>query len=114
LSSGYHGAPLFIESAKEISQKLTQDIRWPAALATLEQISMVVRLNTIPDSPLVHTHSTLQKRLGLLVRAHGRAYLAYCPEEERRSLYHQLFEQEITSLKPEDLDKRMQLILNQI
>lgn len=111
LSAGYHGLPLFLEQAKEILLDLTGDIRWPAALATLDNTSMVVRLSTIPESPLAHTHSTLQKRLDLLMRAHGRAYLAHCPDEERLSLYRRLREEELTRLAPEDIEARMRPIL---
>ncbi|MEM9579001.1 MAG: helix-turn-helix domain-containing protein [Pseudomonadota bacterium] len=111
LSAGYHGLPQFMESAKTVLLELTDTIRWPASLATLDNTSMVVRLSTIPESPLAHTHSTLQKRLELLVRAHGRAYLAHCPEEERQRLYRKLIEQGITQLDLPGLTKRMHPIL---
>lgn len=114
LSAGYHGLPLFLEQAKHILLDLTQAIRWPAALATLSETAMVVRLSTIPESPLAHTHSTLQKRLDLLVRAHGRAYLANCPKEERLSLYRRLRKEEVTLLDQSALDARMRPILAQI
>lgn len=114
LSAGYHGLPLFLEDAKTILLDLTRSIRWPAALATLDQTAMVVRLSTIPESPLAHTHSTLQKRLDILVRAHGRAYLAHCPEEERKSIYLRLRQARITGLSPEELDSQMQPVLAQV
>ncbi|WP_299951170.1 DNA-binding transcriptional regulator [uncultured Ruegeria sp.] len=114
LSSGFHGLPLILESAKSVLLDLTEAIRWPAAMATLDNVSMVVRLSTIPESPLAHTHSTLQKRLELLVRAHGRAYLAHCPDEERHSLYRKLIEQEVTQLDLPELDARMRPILSHV
>lgn len=110
-SAGFHGLPLFVENAKAVLLELTEAIRWPAALATLDNTAMVVRLSTIPESPLAHTHSTLQKRLDLLVRAHGRAYLAHCPEEERQSLYHKLIALEVTQLTQAELDARMEPVL---
>ena len=114
LSAGYHGLPLFLEQAKEVLLELTAAIRWPAALASLDDTAMVVRLSTIPESPLAHTHSTLQKRLDLLLRAHGRAYLAHCPKEERLQLYARLGEEEVTLLTVEELDARMRPILAQV
>ncbi|WP_421703788.1 helix-turn-helix domain-containing protein [Aliiroseovarius sp.] len=114
LSAGYHGLPLFLEHAKEVLLELTGAIKWPAALATLGDTAMVVRLSTIPESPLAHTHSTLQKRLDLLVRAHGRAFLAHCPQEERMQLYKRLREEEMTLLSPDELDARMRPILAQV
>lgn len=114
LTAGYHGLPLYLEDAKAILLDLTGSIRWPAALATLDRTEMVVRLSTIPESPLAHTHSTLQKRLELLVRAHGRAYLAHCPKEERFSIYRRLQQATITRLCPEELETEMSPILAKV
>jgi IclR family mhp operon transcriptional activator len=114
LSSGYHGLPLFLENAKQVLLELTAAIRWPAALATLGDTAMVVRLSTIPESPLAHTHSTLQKRLDLLTRAHGRAYLAFCPDEERAQLYQRLHEEGLSRLSAPELEARMHPVLSQI
>lgn len=114
LSAGYHGLPLFLERAKDALLDLTAAIRWPAAMATLDGTAMVVRLSTIPESPLAHTHSTLQKRLDLLVRAHGRAYLAHCEVEERQRLYTRLRQEGVTQLDLDELDARMRPILSQI
>lgn len=114
LSAGYHGLPLFLERAKGVLLGLTEDIRWPASLATLDGTAMVVRLSTIPESPLAHTQSTLQKRLDLLTRAHGRAYLAHCREEERASLYARLSQGGFISLTPEQIDARMRPIFAQV
>lgn len=114
LSAGHHGLPLFLEPARPILTELTQDLLWPAALATLDGTAMVVRLSTIPDSPLAHTHSTLQKRLDLLSRAHGRAYLAFCPQAERKHLLTRLRKAELTHLPPGALEARMAPILARI
>ncbi len=86
LSAGFHGEPMVVEVAAPLARALTVDILWPVAIATLDVDAMVVRYSTIPDSPLAHVHTTLNKRLSLVARAHGRAYLAFCPEDERRIL----------------------------
>ncbi len=111
LSSGYHGTPLFIDHARPILNALTDRLLWPAALATREGDSMVVRLSTIPQSPLAHTHSTLQKRLDILTRAHGRAYLAFCPAGERKELLKQLGS---SLIKKEQSEKRLTPVLDRI
>jgi IclR family mhp operon transcriptional activator len=49
-----------------------------------------VRFSTIPDSPVSPFHATINMRLSLISRALGRAYLAYCPSEERRLLVRML------------------------
>lgn len=114
LSAGYHGLPTFVDRAKPMLLELTRHLLWPAALSTLDGTDMVVRLSTIPDSPLAHTHSTLQKRLDLLTRAHGRAYLAFCSSQERRRLYSDLHESQITFLNPEEIETQMSGILHRI
>ena len=56
LSGGFHGFPVIYRRAAEILSDLTGRLLWPAALATLDGDAMVVRLSTIPQSPLSHTH----------------------------------------------------------
>ncbi len=55
-------------------------------MATLDIDALVMRFSTIPLSPLSHYQSTINRRMTLLDYAHGRAYLAFCPDEERRHL----------------------------
>ena len=45
-----------------------------------------VRFSTIADSPVSPFHATINMRLSLISRALGRAYIAYCPNEERELL----------------------------
>ncbi len=92
LSAGYHGLPAVFDKACLALEELTRKLLWPAALATLDRDAMVVRYSTIPRSPLSHSQSTVNKRLDLLNRAHGRAYLAYCHDLERTHLYQTLSE----------------------
>jgi IclR family mhp operon transcriptional activator len=83
LSAGHHGLPAALEKLAARADALTHEWLWPASIATLDGDAMVVRYSTIPASPLAHIHSTINRRLSLARRAHGRAYLAFCPEEER-------------------------------
>jgi IclR family mhp operon transcriptional activator len=86
LSAGYHGLPAVIEVGAPYADALTRDLRWPAAIATLDVDAMVVRYSTIPISPYAHVSSTMNKRLSLVERAHGRAYLAFCTRAQRDAL----------------------------
>lgn len=113
LSSGFTGLPVFIDSARAVLSAITRDLGWPTALATLDDTAMVVRLSTIPESPMSHTGSTLNKRLDLLTRAHGRAYLAFCSDEERDRLFRRLCEIETSRLSPAELADRMEPTLAQ-
>jgi len=83
LSAGNHGLPAIFDRARTEAEKITQQHLWPSAIATLDADAMVVRFSTIPISPLSHKHSTINRRLSLLRHAHGRAYLAFCPEAEQ-------------------------------
>lgn len=86
LSSGYHSIPQLLEIAAPPLAQFTRDHLWPTSLATLDFDAMVIRYSTIPSSPLSHKHSTLNVRLDLARRAHGRAYLAFVGEAERKML----------------------------
>lgn len=86
LSSGFHGSPWLAECMKPLVDELTHEHRWPFSLATLDRDAMVVQYSTIPLSPLAHVKTTLGKRLSLVGRAHGRAYISSCSGQERRHL----------------------------
>jgi IclR family transcriptional regulator, mhp operon transcriptional activator len=98
LSIGYHSEPMMVEAAAPLLDELTLRVKWPAAIAMLEDMSMVVRYSTIPLSPLALKHSTLNVRLSLASRAIGRAYLAFCPQVQQQALLQAL----ALSEEPED------------
>jgi len=86
LASGYHSEPRIVEIVAPLLDTLTQNIKWPAALAVPDNGAAVIRYSTIPNSPLALLHSSIDMRLSLLTRALGRAYLAFCEDEEREAL----------------------------
>ncbi len=86
LSAGFHGGPLVVEAARPSAIRLTQQLKWPAAVAVPEQDAVVICFSTIPDSHMAPIHSTVGLRLSLLGRGLGRAYLAFCPAQERQAL----------------------------
>jgi IclR family mhp operon transcriptional activator len=88
LSSGYHGEPMVVAVARPHADELTRRFLWPVSVGMLDVDAMVVRHSTIPSSPLAHVHTTLNKRLSLVARAHGRAYIAFCGAQERNVLLH--------------------------
>lgn len=105
LSAGYHGLPEILTQAQQKADEITQAWHWPAAIATLDMDAMVVRYSTIPQSPLSHAHSTVNKRLDLLKNAHGRAYLSFCPKEERRWLLSIIAKRARQNSRPADIEK---------
>ena len=47
LSHGYHSEPMVVEAAAPLLDALTLKVKWPVAIAMLEDLSMVVRYSTI-------------------------------------------------------------------
>lgn len=82
LSSGYHGDPLVIEAGRPWAVQVTRQLHWPVSIAVLEAQSVVVRFSTVADSPVSPFHSTINMHLSLFTKALGRAYLAYCSDDE--------------------------------
>lgn len=99
LSAGFHGDPLVVEAARPWAIAFTHKFQWPVAVAVLDRDAVAVRFSTIADSPVSPFHATINKRLQLLSRALGRAYIAFCPQAERSLLLDML----ATSTDPEDL-----------
>jgi IclR family mhp operon transcriptional activator len=114
LSSGYHSEPMIVEAAAPLMDELTLRVKWPMAVAMLEDSAMVVRYSTIPLSPLAMRHSTINVRLSLVSRAIGRAYLAFCSIEQQEALLQEVQK----SLTPEDgaVHDRgaLKMVLNQV
>jgi IclR family transcriptional regulator, mhp operon transcriptional activator len=110
LSSGYHGAPMVIEAARPWAIDLTRKLKWPVSIAVLENDAVVVRFSTIPDSPMSPFHATINMRLSLVSRGLGRAYLAFCPKEERQLLVRML----ASSKHPEDRPKNLTAIVQHL
>lgn len=86
LASGYHSEPRVVEVVAPLLEALTEKIRWPAALTMPDNGAAVIRYSTIPNSPLALLHSSIGMRLSLITRSLGRAYLAFCEDEEREAL----------------------------
>jgi IclR family mhp operon transcriptional activator len=90
LSAGFHGDPLVVEAARAWAIAFTRKHEWPVAVAVLECDAVAIRFSTIPDSPVSPFHATINKRLQLMSRALGRAYIAFCPPGERDLLLRML------------------------
>jgi IclR family transcriptional regulator, mhp operon transcriptional activator len=48
LNSGFHGAPMVIEAARPWAIDLTRKLKWPAAVAVLQENAVFVRFSTRP------------------------------------------------------------------
>ncbi len=86
LSKGFRGESLVCSTAIPFLQTLTKTILWPAALVMCEGDEMVVRYSTNAQSPLSFHPARVVEHNPILCTASGRAYLAFCPDEEREHL----------------------------
>jgi IclR family mhp operon transcriptional activator len=107
LSSGFHGGPLVAEAGRPWAADLTRRLRWPAAIAVQEGGRIVISVSTAADSGVSPFHGTIGVRHSLVTRALGRAYLAWCPEEERKILLRML----AASIDPEDRPPNLERVV---
>jgi len=83
LSSGFHGDPMVVEAARPWAIEFTRQFKLPIGIGVFNRDAIIVRFSTNSDSPMSPFHATINMRLPILTRAMGRAYLAFCPAEER-------------------------------
>lgn len=75
-----------VDAAMPHMRRFTEEHGWPLYLATLGQGAITIRHSTAPDSPMAFEGAGLNLRRPVLISALGRAWLAFCPEEERRAI----------------------------
>jgi IclR family mhp operon transcriptional activator len=86
LSSGFRDNIWITETAWPHLHALSKKLVWPCTLLTLEGDELTVRASTRSSSPLSFHPGMPGRRLPLLSTAAGRAYLAFCPDDERQAL----------------------------
>jgi len=72
------GAPLL--------RRLGERVLWPTDLATFENDAMIIRESTHSFSPFSVDVGMIGRKRHLLKSPLGRAYLAFCPDEERKNI----------------------------
>ena len=92
LSENFRDESWIVDVAVPLMRKLTAKILWPSDLVTPEEDELVVRDTTHPLSPLSFSTGAFGTHMPILRSAVGRAYLAFCPEEERQVLLKMLRE----------------------
>lgn len=86
LSDGFTDDEWISELAAPVLGELLQKLVWPSDLCTIDGDSMLVRETTHRFSPLSFHRAMIRQRLPMLTTASGRAYLAYCGEEQRQQI----------------------------
>ncbi len=83
LSDGFTDDEWISEIANPVLGELLQKVVWPSDLCTLDGDNMLVRETTHRFSPLSFHRAMIRQRMPVLFTSAGRAYLAFCGEEER-------------------------------
>ena len=86
LSEGFTDDEWISQVAAPVLGELLKETVWPSDLTTLDGDAMIIRETTHRFSPLSFHRSMVRRRMPLLYTASGRAYLAFCPDEERTQL----------------------------
>jgi IclR family mhp operon transcriptional activator len=86
LSAGVHPAERIVDAAAVPMRAFTRTHRWPLFIAVREDTRMSVRYGTVGDSPYAVDPSVFDQPSPMLLGAVGRAYLAFCPDAERREV----------------------------
>jgi IclR family transcriptional regulator, mhp operon transcriptional activator len=83
LSAGCSGISRVIETARPLAIGLTRQTKWPIGLGVIDGDAIEILYWTGTISPVVHTNTVLGLRPDLLTSAMGRAYMAFCEDDER-------------------------------
>lgn len=86
LSDGFTDDEWISEVANPVLGELLQKLVWPSDLCTIDGDCMLVRETTHRFSRLSFHRAMIRQRMPVLFTAAGRAYLAFCSEEERRQI----------------------------
>jgi len=83
LAEGYVGAEWIDRIAAPAMRQHLRAMSWPSDLATPDSGFMIVRESTHRMSMLSQHRATIGIRIPMLVSSLGRAWLSWCPEDER-------------------------------
>ena len=86
LSCGFEDEHWLAQAARPVIESLGRELVWPIAIATLSGPAMLLRESTDMQSPLAINRFAPGRRVSLVGTATGRAYLAFCGEEQRETL----------------------------
>ena len=99
LADGFDDEAWVTQIARPCINDLCREIVWPISLSSPSGTCMLVRDTTDHSSPLAVERLSAGFRIPLLTTSSGRAYLAFCPEEQRECLL------DILSRSPHEEDK---------
>lgn len=107
LSVGFEEDDSLIRSARPVISALCEDVGWPITITTRVGASMVIRDSTHKQTTLTYNHYSPGYALPLLECSVGKAYLAFCSAQERKSIV-------ATIKKISDVNPAAQLLLQDV
>ena len=117
LSDGYTDDDHMANISRNFLEKFTNKHNWPATLATISGLQIVVRENTDQQSPFAVEKFTIGYRMPILNTASGLCILAYMPSNRRELIFETLLDtntrsnKSITDIK--SFNKKMSTIKKQ-
>ncbi|HJQ57432.1 MAG TPA: helix-turn-helix domain-containing protein [Vineibacter sp.] len=90
LAGGVRFNDRLIDAAIPHMSRFTRTYGWPLYLATLSRGAITVRHSTATESPMSFEAAGFNSRQPVLVSALGRAWLAFCPDDERRTILREI------------------------
>jgi IclR family mhp operon transcriptional activator len=103
-----------VEAAAPVLIRLCQKVKWPSDLMVPAGDHMEKRETSRPHSPFVlppEDTPQVGRRIGWLLTGVGRAYLAWCPEKERKEILDRLRKHNRPEDRLADDSKRLDGIL---
>ncbi len=86
LAGGVRFIDHLVDAAIPHMSRFTSENGWPLYLATLSAGAMTIRHSTAPESPMSFEGAGYNRLSPLVIGALGRAWLAFCSDEERRTV----------------------------
>lgn len=100
LWSGYSGISMIIDAARPLAIGVTERTQWPVGIGVISNDAISLQFSTAALCTKANALS-LGERLDLFYTAIGRAYLAYCGDDERERLFKQRIDSGISSTEDE-------------
>jgi len=86
LAGGVRFIDHLVDAAIPHMSRFTSEHGWPLYLATPSAGAMTIRHSTAPESPMSFEGAGYNRASPMLFGALGRAWLAFCSDEERRTI----------------------------
>ncbi len=90
LAQGIRFIDHFVDAAAPHMQRFTREHGWPLYLAAMSHRALIIRYSTAAESPMAFERLALRRHSPILSGAVGRAWLAFCSDEERRAALRDL------------------------